>query len=142
MSTLPSKTVSVQIKLDLWRPGTLNYPKYSNPKYRQRRVFLTSGRISGGLIKCLTQITCKTEMALLLHRCYDVFYFFRFHCLVHFKITIATYNDDLTTSPPPKPPSSDETDHIDSLLPVWLTSLFGRNAVRLRNGPMCFLCSK
>ena len=32
MSLLPTKTVSVQIKLDLWRPGTFNYPKYPTPE--------------------------------------------------------------------------------------------------------------
>lgn len=49
MSPQPTKTVSVQIKLDLRRPGTFNYPKY-----HQRRCHdLTSVRINGVLTKCL-----------------------------------------------------------------------------------------
>lgn len=49
MSPQPTKTVSVQIKLDLRRPGTFNYPKY-----HQRRCHdLTSARINGVLTKCL-----------------------------------------------------------------------------------------
>lgn len=54
MSLLPTKTVSVQIKLDLRRPGTFNYPKYPHPKYHQRRCDLTSTRINGVLTKFLT----------------------------------------------------------------------------------------
>lgn len=50
MSPLPTKTVSVQIKLDRRRPGTFNYPKY-----HQRRCHdLTSARINGVLTKSLT----------------------------------------------------------------------------------------
>lgn len=50
MSPQPTKTVSVQIKLDLRRPGTFNYPKY-----HQRRCHdLTSARINGVLTKSLT----------------------------------------------------------------------------------------
>lgn len=51
MSPQPTKTVSVQIKLDLRRPGTFNYPKY-----HQRRCHdLTSARINGALTKSLTR---------------------------------------------------------------------------------------
>ncbi len=50
MSPLPTKTVSVQIKLDLWRPGTFNYPKY-----HQRGCHdLTSAGTNGELTKSLT----------------------------------------------------------------------------------------
>lgn len=53
----PTKTVSVQIKLDLRRPGTFNYPKY-----HQRRCHdLTSARINGVLTKSLTRIVRRAS---------------------------------------------------------------------------------
>jgi len=54
MSLLPFKTVTVQIKLGLWRPGTLNCQKYPNPKYHQRCHHLSCTRTKGKPTKFLT----------------------------------------------------------------------------------------
>lgn len=121
MSVLPSKTVSVQIKLDLWRPGTFNYPKYSNPKYHQRHGLLTSGRINGGLIKFLSQMTAKAKMALLLHELYMHVYnddkFLSLNIdLIYLMITIIAYNNELTGN---LKIHNDCTFHLIILLPIF-----------------------
>lgn len=82
MSPQPTKTVSVQIKLDLRRPGTFNYPKY-----HQRRCHdLTSVRINGVLTKCLplsvnwasSRSVWKGAAGGLLHHCLGLS-----HCTCH-----------------------------------------------------------
>lgn len=84
--TASTKTVSVQIKLDLRRPGTFNYPKY-----HQRRCHdLTSARINGVLTKSLTLRAYRARRLSVWMRAADSF---RRHCLGLSYCTCRGYDD-------------------------------------------------